>query len=78
MTEPTPVEDLPYAEALTELELILDRLESGDPDVDRIATDVARAAELVHHCRTRIETARVAVEDVVSGLTIEPSGPQSE
>lgn len=73
MTEPTPVSDLPYADALTELESILERLEHADPDVDRIALDVARAADLVRHCRGRIDAARLAVEDVVGDLT-EPEG----
>jgi exodeoxyribonuclease VII small subunit len=68
MTEPVPVDDLPYADALAELESILDRLEHTEPDVDRIAADVARAADLVKHCRGRIETARLSVEDVVAGL----------
>src|SRR5690606_37351864 len=69
MTDPVPVEDLTYAEALAELESILDRLEHAEPDVDRIAADVARAADLVRQCRGRIETARLSVEDVVGGLT---------
>lgn len=78
MTDPVPVDDLPYADALAELEAILDRLEHSDPDVDRIAVDVARAAELVRHCRGRIDTARLAVEDVVADLTTEPTTSETE
>ena len=77
MTEPTPVEEMPYSDALAELEAILDRLERGDPDVDRIAADVARAADLVRHCRSRIETARVSVEDVVASMSPEEVEPES-
>lgn len=74
--EPVPVSELPYAQALTELEVILDRLEHTDPDVDRISTDVARAAELVRHCRGRIDAARLSVEDVVAELTADdPTDP---
>ena len=69
MTTPTPVEQLGYADALAELETILDRLEHDEPDVDRVADDVARAAELVAHCRSRITAARLRVEDVVGDLT---------
>lgn len=69
MTEPTPVSELGYADALSELESILDRLEHDEPDVDRVATDVARAAELVRHCRARIASARQRVEEVVGDLT---------
>ena len=53
MTEPNPAADLGYTEALAELETILDRLEHDEPDVDRVADVVARAAELVAHCRDR-------------------------
>lgn len=67
-TAPTPVEQLGYADALAELEAILDRLEHDEPDVDRVAADVARAAELVRHCRSRIVAARLKVEEVVGDL----------
>lgn len=73
MTEPTPVSDLGYADALAELESILDRLEHDEPDVDRVATDVARAAELVRHCRDRITSARQRVEEVVGDLAPDPA-----
>jgi len=63
---PRPVADLGYQEALTELESILDRLEQDVPDVDRVAADVARAAEIVEHCRGRIVAARSGIEAVVA------------
>lgn len=75
-TEPTPVSDLAYPAALAELEAILDRLEHDEPDVDRIATDVARAAELVQHCRGRIASARLRVDDVMTSLA--PDGADEE
>jgi len=78
MTEPVPVADLPYAQALAELEAILERLEHTDPDVDRIAADVDRAAALVRHCRGRIDAARLSVEDVVAELTGEAVGDDDE
>ncbi len=68
MTEPNPPADLGYTEALAELETILDRLEHDEPDVDRVADDVARAAELVAHCRDRITAARARVQEVVGDL----------
>ena len=43
-----------------------------------MAVDVARAAELVRHCRGRIDTARLAVEDVVADLTTEPTTSETE
>jgi exodeoxyribonuclease VII small subunit len=60
--------DLPYPAALAELEAILDRLERDEPDVDRVADDVARAAALIAHCRDRIAAARLSVDEVVASL----------
>ena len=68
MTDPTPVDELAYAEALAELEDILERLEHDEPDVDRVAQDVTRASELIVHCRERIAAARLKVDEVVGDL----------
>jgi exodeoxyribonuclease VII small subunit len=62
------LDDLAYTDALAELEAILERLEHDEPDVDRVADDVARAAALIAHCRARIATARLTVDEVVAGL----------
>ena len=75
MSTPTPVDQLSYTEALSELEAILERLEHDEPDVDRVADDVARATELIVHCRSRITAARIKVDEVVAGLTPEPVTP---
>lgn len=68
MTEPTDVAQLGYPAAIAELEEILGRLEHDEPDVDRVAVDVARATELIIHCRERIAVARMRVDEVVADL----------
>ena len=57
-----------YAAALGELETILQGLERSDVDVDVLATQVARAAELIGFCRERIGNARLQIEQVVADL----------
>ena len=57
-----------YADALTELEEILDQLEDDDIDVDVLSTKVERAAVLIRLCRGRIRDAQVSVEEIVSEL----------
>jgi exodeoxyribonuclease VII small subunit len=57
-----------YASALGELEEILGQLERTDVDVDILATQVRRAAELVAFCRDRIANARLQIDQVVAGL----------
>jgi exodeoxyribonuclease VII small subunit len=61
-------DDIGYAQALGELEAILDELEADTVDVDVLADRVRRAAELVRLCRQRIASARVEIEAVVSAL----------
>jgi len=60
-----------YAQAVAELEAILGRLEHDDVDVDVLAAEVGRAAELIAMCRDRIHHARTEVERVVSQLAEE-------
>lgn len=61
-------EDTTYADALTELEGILDSLEGDQVDVDTLAARVDRAATLIRLCRARLASARVQVEAIVEDL----------
>jgi len=62
-----------YAAALAELESILHNLERTDVDVDVLATQVKRAAELISFCRDRIGNARLQIEQVVADLGDDPA-----
>ncbi len=61
-------EEIGYADAMAELESILDSLEDDDLDVDLLASRVERASTLIQLCRDRIGAARVQVEKVVASL----------
>ena len=70
MTDCTP-EQAPadgYADALAELQRILDALEAPDVDVDALAAHVDRAAELLRFCRERLVATEVQVTQVVADL----------
>ena len=73
MTDTPDPKTLSYQAAMTELESILESLEGDGLDVDALAERVARAAELIEHCRSRIEAARTEVERVV--VDLDPAGP---
>ena len=60
--------EIGYADAMAELESILDDLEDDDLDVDVLASRVERASTLIPLCRDRIGAARVQVEKVVASL----------
>jgi exodeoxyribonuclease VII small subunit len=62
------IESLGYADAVAELEEILDGLESESIDVDVLADRVKRAAALIKHCRSKIGDARLHVEQVVGEI----------
>ena len=61
-------ETIGYAQALEELEAILAELEENDVDVDKLATHVQRASQLIELCRDRIGNAKLKIEEVVKGL----------
>lgn len=57
-----------YSAAAAELETILATLDRDDLDVDQLAGQVERAAQLIGFCRARIDAARVNVEKVVANF----------
>ena len=62
--------ELGYAEAMTELEGILEELEGDHLDVDVLAERVRRASELIKLCRTRISRAQDDVNRIVTDLEV--------
>jgi exodeoxyribonuclease VII small subunit len=66
-----PADEIGYADALAELEGILDELDGDEVDVDVLGARVRRAAELLRLCRDRIGSARFEVEQVVAELEAE-------
>jgi exodeoxyribonuclease VII small subunit len=62
-----PIE-LGYADALAELETILEDLEDDNIDIDVLAGKVERASALIRLCRDRITSARTQVDRIVADL----------
>ena len=60
--------EIGYAEALAELEAILEEIEDDAVDVDVLAARVKRGAELLRVCRARITAAKVEVTQIVAEL----------
>jgi len=61
-------DEIGYADAVAELGEILAALDDEQLDVDVLGDKVARAAELITVCRTRIATARLRVDEIVADL----------
>jgi exodeoxyribonuclease VII small subunit len=63
-----PAEAPSFREAMEELEAILGRIEGEEIDVDRLAEELRRAAQLLEVCRAKIRRAEVEVTQIVQGL----------
>ena len=63
-----------YADAMAELEEILEELEGDDLDIDVLADRVRRASELIKTCRERITRAESELEEIVTDLDTYDAG----
>ena len=59
---------LGFREAMEELEGILERIEGEEIDIDRLAEELRRAAQLLDVCRGKIRKAEVEVTQIVQSL----------
>jgi exodeoxyribonuclease VII small subunit len=57
-----------FTESMRELEEILGRIEGEEVDLDRLAEELRRAAELLELCRAKIRRAEVEVTQIVQRL----------
>jgi len=65
MSEPS---EPSFNAALQELEAILARIEGEDVDIDRLAEELGRAAQLIELLRAKIRKADVEVTQIVERL----------
>jgi exodeoxyribonuclease VII small subunit len=63
---------LSFRDAMEELEGILERIEGEEVDIDRLASELRRAAQLLDLCRGKIRKAEVEVTQIVQSLEEEP------
>jgi exodeoxyribonuclease VII small subunit len=66
--ESPPEPALSFREAMEELEGILERIEGEEVDIDRLAEELRRAAQLLDLCRGKIRKAEVEVTQIVQSL----------
>jgi exodeoxyribonuclease VII small subunit len=59
---------LTYTSAITELEGIVNEIESGEVDVDVLTTKVKRASELIRFCRDSLRDTQKEVGKVLEGI----------
>lgn len=54
-----------YAEAMSQIEAILDRLQREEITVDNLAAEVKRATELIAECKARLHKAEEEVDKIL-------------
>jgi exodeoxyribonuclease VII small subunit len=74
-SELAKAEDLKFGDALEELEAILRRVESEEIDIDSLAEELRRAAQLLEVCRGKIKRAEVEVTQIVQRLEDDEEEP---
>ena len=57
--------EMSYKEAISEIEQILKSLREEQNSVDTLAERVARATELITHCRAKLRKAESDVNDII-------------
>ncbi len=60
------METLKYEKALHELETIAERLEEGDCDIDKLASQIKRAKELIKACKDKLRSADEEIKAVMA------------
>ena len=67
-----------YAEAIVELETILEEMEEESIDVDELSAKVKRASELIALCKEKLSKTQVEIDQVIAGLEEEEDGEEDD
>ncbi len=78
MSEPADIGTLTFEQALSELEQIVARLESGQAPLEDSIRLYERGAALKTHCESRLEAARLRVEKIVQRAGAPPTAEPAE
>ena len=54
-----------YKKALEEIEVIVQRIENEEPDVDKLADLVKRAAELIKQCKSKLRDTGEELDSII-------------
>ena len=57
-----------YREAIAEIELIVTKIENDEADVDELAGNVKRVAELIKICKEKLFKAEKEVKDIIDKI----------
>lgn len=67
-TNPMTEKTFNYQKALAEIELIVQQIESGEPDIDELSDLVKKAADLIKLCKNKLRDTGKELEKIVQDL----------
>lgn len=56
---------LTYSDAIAEIEVIVDRMENGELDIDELTANVKRVAELLTFCKAKLKSTEEEVQKIL-------------
>ncbi len=57
-----------YKSALAEIEAIIEKIESDEPDIDELGELVKKAAKLIKQCKTKLKGTEKSLNDTLEEL----------
>lgn len=57
-----------YDEAIQEIELILEQVESGNLEIDQLSERLKRVSELIKICKTKITKTETEIENILKNI----------
>lgn len=60
--------ELSYKEAVSEIELVIQQIESEELDVDKLTEKVKRAAYLIKWCKEKLRSSEKEIETILKDL----------
>ncbi len=60
--------EITYQESISEIEQIVQKIESGELDVDQLAEHVKRAATLIKNCKDKLRKTETDVENILKEM----------
>ncbi len=63
-----PIADIPFEQALTEFEQVVEKLESGSLSLEETMTLYQRGRDLAGHCQQLLDKAELKVKELVSSI----------
>ncbi len=57
--------NLSYSQAIAEIESIVEKIENNELDIDELASNVKRVAELIKFCKAKLKSTEEEVEQIL-------------